>query len=98
MYSMHDLLQLLNSDGGDELRLFVGAPPVLVLDGAEQTLENPPLDHHRLEEYLQEIASSRQRRELRQRGLVQFLYRFPETTSFIVRVQLHGSELSIRVF
>jgi hypothetical protein len=40
---MDNLLHLLLSDGADELRLHVGQPPVVVLDGKEEPLEGPAI-------------------------------------------------------
>ena len=97
MYSLDDLLQLLHSDGADELRLHVGGPPVIVLDGEPQPVEGPPITTENAEWLLQSIANSRHRRELRERGAVEFLYRFRDRVSFVVRARMEGENIGIDV-
>ena len=98
MYSMDDLLHLVNSDGADELRLQVGKPPVVVLQGEQHTLEGPPLTAENTEELLQSIATTRQRRELRGHGLVRFVYRFRNCTDFVVCARLENESVAIKVY
>ena len=52
MYSMDNLLHLLHSDGADELRLRVGEPPVIVLEGEQQPLEGPAITTEDAEQLL----------------------------------------------
>lgn len=65
MYSMDDLLYLVHSDGADGLRLEVGQPPVIIIDGEDQQIEGPPMTVEDAERLLQSITDTRQRRELR---------------------------------
>lgn len=97
MNSIDDLLHLLHSDGADALRLAVGQPPILVLDGADQALEGPSLTIEDADQILQRIANSRQRRTLRQCGLVEFIYTFRDRASFVVQARLEGERVEINI-
>jgi len=97
MYSMDDLLHLLHSDGADELKLYVGKPPIIVLEGQQHPLEGPPLTTEDTENLLQSIADTRQRRDLREHGVVEFLYRFRGRASFVVRARLEEENLGIDI-
>jgi Tfp pilus assembly ATPase PilU len=97
MYSIDDLLQLLKSENADELRLHVGKPPVVVLEGEQHIIEGPPITTENAEDFLHSIANTRQRRELRQRGLVQFVYRFRRITDFVVRARLEDETVGIDI-
>ena len=97
MYSVDDLFHLLHSDGADELRLHVGTPPVIVLDGEHQLLEGPAITTESAEHLLQNIANTRQRRELRERGVVEFVYRFRHRANFVVRARMEGENVGIDV-
>ncbi len=88
MYSMDDLLYLVHSDGADRLRLEVGQPPVIVMDGEEQAMDGPALTAEDLDGLLHCVADTRQRRELREHGEVEFIYRFRQCTSFVVTAKI----------
>ena len=93
MYAMDDLLHLVHSDGADELKLHVGQPPVVSLDGKQQLMEGPSLTAEDAEKLFQSIADSRQRRALWKRGTVEFLYRFRERASFLVRASVESGTI-----
>lgn len=97
MYSMDDLLHLLHSDGAEALQVHVGAPPVVIMDGVPQQLPGTALTRGDTEHLLQCIADSRQRRELRTRGYVEFHYRFRDRVNFIIRARMVGEEIQINV-
>lgn len=94
---MDDLLYLLHSDGADGLRLHVGQPPILVLDQEPQALEGPPITPEDAEHLLQSITDTRQRRELWERGELEFVYRFRERASFVVRVKVENETTGIDI-
>ena len=94
---MDDLLRLLHSDGADELRLHVGTPPVIVLDGEPQTIEGPAITTEDAERLLQSVANTRQRRELREHGMVEFIYKFRGSTAFVVRAKMEDENVGIDV-
>ena len=95
MYSLDDLLQLVTSDQADELRLHVGAPPVVVLDGQHQTVEGPALTAEDTEALWLSVATTRQRRELWEQGAVQFIYHFRASTDFVVSAKLENRNIGI---
>jgi Tfp pilus assembly ATPase PilU len=97
MYSMDDLLHLASSDGADELRLHVGTPPVIVLDGEPHTIEGPPITTEDAEQLLHSVATTRQKRELRERGEVQFVFRFRRITDFVVRASMEDKNIGIDI-
>jgi len=97
MYSMDDLLHLLHSDGADGLRLHVGQPPVIILEGEPQPLEGPAITTEDAAQLLQSITNTRQRRELREHGSVEFIYRFRGRASFVVRARMENENIAIEI-
>ena len=96
MYSMDDLL-LANSEGADKLRLCVGSPPVVLLGGEQHTIEGPPITPEDAERLLQSIANTRKWRKLRERGVVEFVYRFRHSTDFVVRARMENENVRIDI-
>jgi Tfp pilus assembly ATPase PilU len=94
---MDDLLHLLHSDGGDELRLHVGQPPMVVLEGEPQPVEGPAITAEDAKQLWQSIANTRQRRELRERGLVSFVHRFRNRASFVVAARMEGEHVGMDI-
>ena len=97
MYSMDHFLHLVHSDGADESRLHVGQPPVIVLDGEQQPLEGPAITTEDAEQLLQSITNTRQRRDLREHGAVEFIYRFRGRASFVVRARLEDENVKMDI-
>jgi len=97
MYSLDDLLHLLHSDGADELGLQVGQPPVLVLDGEPQLLEGPAITPEDAAQLFQSIADTRQRRELRDQGVVRFIYEFRGRARFVVYARLENENVRMDI-
>jgi Tfp pilus assembly pilus retraction ATPase PilT len=97
MYSMEDLLHVLHSDGLDALRLRVGSPPVLVLDGDPNVVEGPALAPEDAQDLWHALADTRQRRTLREKGEVEFLYRFRDRVSFVVKAKLDGENILLDI-
>lgn len=81
---MDDLLYLLLSDGADGLKLVVGQPPVITLEREKITLEGPPISTEEGEQFFRSISDSRQMRELRERGSIEFIYHFRKRAIFVV--------------
>ena len=94
---MDDLLHLVHSDGADGLRVRVGRSPVVVMDGEEQQIEGPEITGEMAEELLQSITDTRQRRELRERGWIEFIHRFRQCASFVVRAEIEDENVSIDI-
>ena len=97
MYSMDNLLHLLHSDGADELWLLVGQPPLIVLDGEPQPIDGPALTADDTEQILHSITDTRQRREIRDHGKVEFIYNFRDRASFVVCAKMDHGNLEIYV-
>lgn len=97
MYSMDDLLYLLHSDGADALRLQTGEPPMVIMDGEPQKLEGAALTAADLEDLFQSITDTRQRRELRERGSLEFLHRFRGRATFVIRARLENEIIHLEI-
>jgi Tfp pilus assembly pilus retraction ATPase PilT len=97
MYSMDDLLHIVHSDGADGLRLRVGQPPVIVLDGEEQQIEGPAITIENAEQLLHGISDTRQRRDLREHGAVDFIYRFRGRVSFVVCAKIEDENVYLDI-
>lgn len=98
MYSMDDLLHLLHSDGADELRLHVGEPPVVVLDRQPQPVDGPAITTEDAERFWLSLADSRLRRMLRNRKVVEFVYRFRKRACFVVRAKVEKQGVGIDIY
>jgi Tfp pilus assembly ATPase PilU len=94
---MDDLLHLLHSDGADALRLHVGEPPLLVLDGKAQPLDGPAITAQDAQDFWHALANTRQRRTLRQRGEIEFMYKFRDRADFVVKAKLNGENVSLDI-
>jgi Tfp pilus assembly ATPase PilU len=94
---MDDLLHLVHSDGADGLRLQVGQPPVIVMDGEDQQIEGPAITVEDAEGLLKNITDTRQRRELREHGDIEFIYRFRHCASFVVRAKIRDEHVVLEI-
>lgn len=90
---MDDLLQLVQSERAEALRLVVGHAPVIVVKGKGHRLEGPPLTAENAEVFLQSIADSRQRRHLRENGWAQFFYKFQGSARFLIAAEIERERL-----
>ena len=97
MYSMDDLLHLVHSDGADGLKLQIGRPPVIIMDGEAQEIEGPGITLENAQELLHSITDTRQRRDLREHGALEFIYRFRSCASFVVRARIEDEQVSIDI-
>lgn len=80
MYSVDQLLRLVQSSSAGELSLIVGQPPILVFNGREEPIDGPALTKEDAEHLFRSMSDTRQRRELRENGTVEFIYRFLQHT------------------
>jgi twitching motility protein PilT len=97
MYSMDDLLHVVHSDGADGLKLQVGQPPIIVIDGEDQPIEGAAITVENAEQLLQSVTDTRQRRELREHGEVEFIYRFRRCASFVVHAKVREDNVCIDI-
>ena len=93
MYSMDDLLTLVRAAHVEELRCQVGSPPILVLRGENHPLEGPALTPAAAEDLLRSVANTTQLRELRENGMVDFIFRFRNTSPFLVHARMLDGEM-----
>ena len=97
MYSMDDLLYLVHSDGADGLRLQIGQPPVIVIDGEDQQIEGPGITVEDAKRLLRSITDTRQRRNLRENGDIEFIYRFRRCASFVVHAKVRDENVFLDI-
>lgn len=97
MYSLDDLIHVLHSDGAEQLKLAVGQPPILVIDGEDQALEGPLLTAEDTQQLLQCATDTRQRRELREYGAIEVVYQFRQCASFVVRARVQNDQVSLDI-
>ena len=93
MYSIDDLLDLVSTEKAEGLRLHVGTPPVIVLQGEQHTIEGPPITIENAEQLLRGVADTRQMRELRERGAAEFVYSFRGSSRFLVRAKMEDENV-----
>lgn len=75
----------------------VGQPPIVVLDREQQLLEGPAITADEAKQLLQSIADTRQRRELREHGQAEFIYRFRDRANFVICARTVNEEIQIDV-
>jgi Tfp pilus assembly ATPase PilU len=68
-----------------------------VLEGEPQELEGPAITTEDAEHLLQSITNTRQRRDLRENGVVEFIYRFRRCASFVVRARMEDENVGIDI-
>lgn len=94
---MDNLLHLVHSDGAQGLKLHVGQPPLVVLDGEEQPLDGQAITFEEAELLLLSISTTRQRRDLWERGWVDFIYRFRNRVNFVVHAQVENRSVKMEI-
>ena len=94
---MENLLTLIASEQARELRFRAGAPPVVVLGDEPHAMEGPPLTAEAAEQLLRSVATTRQMRELRERGAVTFIYTLQGTSPFLVNALLENQKVVFAV-
>lgn len=85
-YSMSDLLQLIVTEGGSDVHLRVGTPPVIRVHGTLHRVEGPALKPEDTEELMRSITSEDHIRNVRERGGADFGFAFGEMARFRVSV------------
>ena len=88
MYYMDHLLTLLTIEKARELQFRAGSPPVIVLEDEQHSLQGPPITGEDVMRLLRSVATSRQMRDLRDHGTVQFIYTLPDRSPFLVRATI----------
>ena len=97
LYSMSDLLALMEKQGAQELRIEAGTPPVLFVKGRASPLEISPLASDDIQQLFRSFATPEQIRELQACGDVRFLYSSSESARFNIAASLEGEQLSLQI-
>jgi Tfp pilus assembly ATPase PilU len=97
LYSMRDLLDLVEREGGQELWLHVGKPPLMVLRGQMRALDEVPLTKDNTTELLRSVATADQIRELQQCGDIHFIYLSQNSARFGVTAAMQHEEISLKM-
>ncbi len=92
MYQMDQLLSLLTTEKARELVFRAGRPPLIILDREQHPLQGPPITDDDLVFLLRCLATSREMRNLRENGTVQFVYTAPGRAPFVVRARLEDGQ------
>jgi Tfp pilus assembly ATPase PilU len=95
---MNELLNLVCNERAEVLRLRVGEPPVIVLQGVSREVGPWSITAEDAEQFLLCIADTRHRREIWENGSAVFLYAAGGSERFLVAARLDGDfvELEIR--
>jgi Tfp pilus assembly ATPase PilU len=93
MYHLEHLLALLTIEKAAELQFRADSPPMLVSENEQHPLQGPPISHDDVTRLLRSLATSRQMRELRQFGMVQFIYVLPDRSPFLVRAKMEAEHV-----
>jgi len=97
MYCMDHLLILLTTEKARELQFRAGSPPVIVSEHDQRALQGPPITGEDVMRLLRSVASSRQMRDLRECGAVQFIYALPDRSPYLVRAKMEDERIAFDV-
>jgi Tfp pilus assembly ATPase PilU len=97
MYSMNDLLNLLSQEGGEEVKLEPGKPPVMVLRGKPKVVDGALLTSEYVAELFGGVATEEQRRELDRCGDLHFTFVAQGSARFRMLASMHGENLSLTI-
>ena len=97
MYSMNDLLNLLAQEGGEEVRLESGKPPVIVLRGKPKVVDGALVTTDYVAELFRGVATEEQRRELDKCGDIHFTFVARGSARFSMLASMLGENLSLRI-
>jgi Tfp pilus assembly ATPase PilU len=97
MYSIQDLLTLIEDEGAQEMRLRSGEPPVMVSKGQSRPVAVHPLTPDDIIALLKALASDEQLRELHACGDARFIYQSGPAARFSIIATLKGEELNFQI-
>lgn len=97
MYSLNDLLNLLAQEGGEEVRLEPGKPPVMVLQGKVKVVDGTLVTTDYVAELFRGMATEAQRRELDTCGDIHFVFLVPGSGRFSLRAAIRGENFSLTI-
>ncbi len=91
------LLQLVVDKKATELKLLVGAPPSVLLNGNLRPLNLPPLTPDDTLRFMRAIAPERSQQEFSEGGVCEFGFDFEKKAHFFVSVFMHGGHCGIKL-
>ena len=94
-YTIDDLLDLVVTEKAKGLSLHAGHPPVVSVRDEAYAIEGPDISSQNADELLRSLATTRQIRELRDRGRIEFLHDFQGQAQFKVLVKSSEDEFQI---
>ena len=96
-YLMTDLLTLIVADRAEGMNLHTGHQPLIYLGGEPHVIAGPPITPENGEALFRSLATTRQIRELRAHGTVEFIYTFQGATQFRVQARLLDERLQLEL-
>ena len=97
MYHLEHLLALLTTEKAGELQFRAGSPPMLVSENERHPLQGPPISNEDLMKLLRSLATSRQMRNLREFGVVQFVHALPDRSPFLVHATIENEKIAFDI-
>jgi Tfp pilus assembly ATPase PilU len=97
LYSMRDLLNLVEREGAQELWLRAGEPPLTILRGQMRRLDEVRLTNNDTTELFRSVATSDQLGELQQCGDIHFIYVSQHSARFGAYAAIEHEEISLRI-
>ena len=97
VYQIDQLLILLSAEKAREMRFRAGHAPIVVSEEEQRPLLGPALMAEDVMRLLRSLATSRQIRDLRTNGSVQFIYTAPGRFPFLVRAKLEDDRVTFIV-
>ena len=97
MYCLNDLLNLVEGEGAEELRLEPGKSPIIVVRGQPRALDLPALTSDNVAELFRSFAKGEHVEELRLCGDVRFNCTFKNSARFGVTALMDHENISLRM-
>lgn len=97
MYCLDDLLQLVESEEAEELRLEPGKSPEMSVDGRIRMLDLPPITGDEVAGLFRVFAPPEHLEELSRCGDVHFNFSFQGSARFKVSASLKGQDMSLKL-
>ena len=88
------LLDLLLKRQAERLWIHLIVPPAIILKDKSVVLDGPSITAEMSLQLFRSIATTRHIREIRDRGIVRFIYNFRGTKQILVRAYLMGTHAS----
>lgn len=97
MYHLAHLLNLLTVERAKELHFRADSPPIMVFESERRLLQGPPISSEEMIRLLRSLVTSRQMRELRERGRLQFVYTLPDRSPFVIRAEMESNRIFLTI-